>query len=61
MAGFVAGIDCGQMTFFSAGLDDYVVTDNPVRAVDVFVDKLSFIRARPPNMGRPVYEPRMEL
>ena len=40
MAGFVAGTDREQMTLFPARLDDYVSEDNPVRAVDVFVDNL---------------------
>ena len=40
MAGFVEGVDRGQSTLFPALLDDYVAEDNPVRAVDVFVDKL---------------------
>ena len=30
--------DRGQSTLFPASLDDYVTEDNPVRAVDVFVD-----------------------
>jgi hypothetical protein len=38
MAGFVEGVDRGQSTLFPAVLDDYVAEDNPVRAVDVFVD-----------------------
>src|SRR5262245_61182879 len=40
MAGFVEGIDRGQTTMFPARLDDYIAEDNPVRAVDVFVDGL---------------------
>ena len=66
MVGFVAGTDRGQMTLFPARLDDYVVEDNPVRAVDVFVDsldldRLGFIRVQPLDMGRPGYDPRMML
>ena len=66
MVGFVAGTDRGQITLFPARLDDYVVEDNPVRAVDVFVDnldlgKLGFIRVQPLDMGRPGYDPRMML
>ena len=38
MAGFVDGTDREQMMLFPARLDDYVTEDNPVRAVDVFVD-----------------------
>jgi len=40
MAGFVEGVDRGQGTLFPALLDDYVAEDNPVRAVDVFVEGL---------------------
>ena len=66
MAGFVEGIDRGQATLFPARLDDYVREDNPVRAVDVFVDsldldKLGFIRVQPLDIGRPGYDPRMML
>ena len=66
MAGFVDGTDREQMTLFPARLDDYVAEDNPVRAVDVFVDtldldKLGFIRVQPLDLGRPGYDPRMML
>jgi transposase len=66
MVGFVTGMDREQMTLFPARLDDYVVEDNPVRAVDVFVDsldldRLGFIRVQPLDMGRPGYDPRMML
>ena len=60
MAGFVEGIGREQSTLFPARLDDYVAEDNPVRAVDVFVDnldldKLGFVRVLPLNIGRPSY------
>ena len=66
MVGFVTGTDREQMTLFPARLDDYVVEDNPVRAVDVFVDsldldRLGFSRVQPLDMGRPGYDPRMML
>jgi len=66
MAGFVEGTDRGQTTLFPARLDDYVSEDNPVRAVDVFVDsldldRLGFIRVQPLDLGRPGYDPRMML
>jgi transposase len=66
MAGFVEGTDRGQTTLFPARLEDYVSEDNPVRAVDVFVDnldlgRLGFIRVLPLDMGRPGYDPRMML
>jgi transposase len=66
MAGFVEGVDRGQSTLFPALLDDYVAEDNPVRAVDVFVDgldlgKLGFVGVHPLDMGRPAYHPGMML
>lgn len=66
MAGFVEGVDRGQSTLFPALLDDYVAEDNPVRAVDVFVDgldldKLGFVGVRPLDTGRPGYHPGMML
>jgi hypothetical protein len=39
MAGFVQGIDRDQVTLLPARLDEYVAEDNPVPAVDAFVDK----------------------
>jgi transposase len=66
MAGFVEGVDRGQSTLFPAVLDDYVADDNPVRAVDVFVDgldleRLGFVGVEPLDTGRPGYHPRMML
>ena len=66
MAGFVEGIDRGQTSLFPARLDDYVAEDNPVRAVDVFVDnldldKLGFVRVQSLDIGRPSYHPGMML
>ena len=66
MAGFVEGVDRGQSTLFPALLDDYVAEDNPVRAVDVFVDgldleRLGFAGVQPLDTGRPGYHPRMML
>ena len=66
MAGFVEGIGRGQTSLFPAQLDDYVAEDNPVRAVDVFVDnldldKLGFVRVQSLDIGRPGYHPGMML
>ena len=61
MAGFVEGVDRGQNTLFPALLEDNVAEDNPVRAVDVFVDdlnKLGFVGVQPLDIGRPAYHPR---
>jgi len=66
MAGFVQGVSREQSTLFPAQLDDYVSEDNPVRAVDVFVDsldldKLGFARVQSLDIGRPGYDPGMML
>ena len=66
MAGFVEGVDREQSTLFPALLDDYVADDNPVRAVDAFVDgldlgKLGFASVQPLDMGRPGYRPSTML
>jgi len=55
MKRFVEGADRGQSTLFPAVLDDYVGEDNPVRAIDVFVDGLDLA------MGRPAYHPATHL
>jgi transposase len=62
MSGFVEGIDRNQSSLFPAELEDYVAEDNPVRAVDAFVDgldlgKLGFGRVIPLEKGRPCYHP----
>ena len=59
MKRFVEGLDRGQSTLFPASLDDYVAEDNPVRAVDVFVDgldldKLGFVGVQPLDTGRAI-------
>jgi transposase len=51
---------------FPALLDDYIGEDNPVRAIDVFVDGLDlgglgFDRVQPLATGRPGYHPATQL
>ena len=62
MSGFVEGIDRSQSSLFPAHLEDYVAEDNPVRAVDAFVEgldlgRLGFGRVEPLEKGRPCYHP----
>src|ERR1044071_6357922 len=62
MARFVVGNDRSQSTLFPERLDDYLGEDNPVRAIDVFVDeldlaKLGFDGVEPEATGRPGYHP----
>jgi transposase len=59
---FVTGQDRNQSTLFPELLDDYVGDDNPVRAIDVFVDELrlgdlGFEGVQPHATGRPSYHP----
>ena len=62
MTRFVVGEDRSQSTLFPERLDDYLGEDNPVRAIDVFVDelelaKLGFGGVAPEATGRPAYHP----
>ena len=59
---FVMGQDRSQSTLFPALFDDYIGDDNPVRAIDVFVDELrlgdlGFDGVQPHATGRPAYHP----
>ena len=60
MPGFVQGVEREQATLLPACLDAYMAEDNPVRAVDAFVDALDldglgFIHVKPLDIGRPGY------
>ena len=62
MKRYVEGEDRSQSTLFPESLDDYIAEDNPVRAIDVFVDeldlaKLGFDGMQPEATGRPAYHP----
>src|SRR5437660_7211794 len=62
MTRFVVGDDRSQSTLFPERLDDYLTEDNPVRAIDVFVEeldlaKLGFGGIEPEATGRPAYHP----
>jgi len=62
MKRFVEAQDRSQATLFPERLDDYIAEDNPVRAVDVFVEELDlklagFEGMHPEATGRPGYHP----
>ena len=62
MKRFVEGVDRGRGTLFPDRLEDWIGDDNPVRAIDVFVDELDlgglgFDRVEPLATGRPAYHP----
>ena len=66
MAGFVEGMDRRQTTMLPECLEDWVDENNPVRAVDVFVDalnlsELGFDGTQPLATGRPGYHPGVVL
>ena len=58
MKRFVEGTDRCQSTLFPECLDDWIDENNPVRAIDAFVDKLKlsglgFDGVAPEATGRP--------
>ncbi len=62
MKRFIEGLDRGQSTLFPERLEDYIEEDNPVRAIDAFVDaldlaELGFGGVVPEATGRPGYHP----
>jgi transposase len=62
----VEGKDRTQGVLLPEFLDDYVAEDNPVRAIDVFVDELDlrglgFEGVVPEETGRPAYHPATML
>jgi transposase len=66
MRRFVEGVDRGQATLLPECLEDWIWEDNPVRAVDVFVDgldlaELGFAGVDPEATGRPAYHPSVLL
>jgi len=66
MGRFIAGADRTQTTLFPPCMDDWIDEENPVRAVDVFVDALDlgdlgFEGVAPASTGRPSYHPSVML
>jgi len=66
MKRYVEGEDRSQATLLPEYLDDYIGEDNPVRAVDAFVEELDFKAlgfegADPAITGRPSYHPAVLL
>ena len=62
MKRYVEGEDRSQAILFPERLDDYIAEDNPVRAIDVFVDELDLLELgfegmEPEATGRPAYHP----
>ena len=65
MAGYIEGGDRRQVMLLPESLDDYVGEENPVRAVDAFVDMLDLgalgFDVEPEATGRPGYHPGLML
>jgi transposase len=66
MKRFIEGADRAQATFLPECLDDWVDEDNPVRAIDAFVNALDlaevgFEGVEPAATGRPAYHPSLLL
>ena len=66
MKRFIEGEDRNQVTLLPECLDDYIAEDNPVRAVDAFVEELElrelgFESVEPALTGRPSYHPTVLL
>jgi transposase len=66
MSRFIEGEDRNQATLLPEYLDDYIAEDNPVRAVEAFVEELDlkqlgFAGADPAWTGRPAYHPGVLL
>ena len=58
----ISGSDRAQSLLLPASVEDYVGEDNPVRAIEAFVDgfdlaKAGFVRAQAKDTGRPGYHP----
>ena len=66
MKRFIEAEDRSQSVMFPERLDDYLAKDNPVRMIDLFVDKLKlgelgFSGIEPSATGRPAYHPSVLL
>ncbi|WP_053857012.1 IS1182 family transposase, partial [Halomonas sp. A3H3] len=66
MKRFVVGEARNQSTLFPALLDDFIADDNPVRAIEAFIEGLDlrglgFKGVDPHATGRPAYHPAVLL
>jgi transposase len=66
MSRFVEGENRSQSVLFPERLEDWIAEDNPVRAVDAFVEELDLVQlgfagAEPATTGRPAYHPAVLL
>ena len=66
MSRLIEGVPRTQSTLFPERLEDYIDEENPVRAIDAFVDaldleQLGFQGMQPKATGRPAYHPAIML
>jgi transposase len=66
MSRYIEGQQRSQSVLFPEQLEDWISEDNPVRAVDAFVEELDLVQlgfggARPADTGRPAYHPAVLL
>ena len=66
MSRFVQSEERSQDTFLPSRLEDYIIEDNPVRVIDVFIEELDLTRLgfagmQPEATGRPAYHPSTML
>src|SRR6478736_5958080 len=64
MSRFIEGEARSQSALFPERLEDWIAEDNPVRAVDAFVEELDLVElgfAAPAATGRPAYHPAVLL
>ena len=65
MKRYIEGADRGQWTFLPECLEDWIDADNPVRAIDAFVDALDLgglgFKVQPAVTGRPSFHPSVLL
>jgi transposase len=62
MSGFIKGVNRSQSTLFPEYLDDFVITENTVRVIDVFIEALDLAALGFAGMiikstARPKYHP----
>jgi transposase len=65
MKRYIEGADRGQWTLLPECLEDWIGEDNPVRAIDAFVDSLDLaglgFKVKPAETGRPSFHPSVHL
>jgi transposase len=66
MSGFIKGVNRSQSTLFPESLDDFVIVENTVRVIDVFIEALDLAALGFAGMiikstGRPKYHPAVIL